>query len=111
MPAVDKHGRLGLTVVAQMAEDEMNRHASTNLCPEDLKLIRDFSGAIFHHSPQSDWKALVGIEPDKDNWIEVGLGVADPGAYPHKPVRVVALALASRRPDNPVIRVVWYPKK
>src|SRR5262245_58879473 len=67
-------------------------------------------GCVFYRYPVADWEALVGMEADRDNCVEVGLGVADPGADPHKPVRVVALALASRRPENPFIRVAWYPK-
>jgi uncharacterized protein YciU (UPF0263 family) len=109
VPALDNKGRWSLPVVAKMAQEEMNKQAPTHLTEPDLELLRNQRGCIFYHYPLADWDRLIGEEADKDNCLQVGLGIADPGADPTKPVRVVALALASRRPENPFIRVVWYP--
>jgi uncharacterized protein YciU (UPF0263 family) len=90
-----------------MAEAEMHTQAASHLADGDLELLRNHCGCVFYHYPLADWQALAGMHADKDACVEVGLGIADPGADANKPVRVVALALASRRPDNPFIKVVW----
>lgn len=109
MPAVDSKGRWGLPIVARLAEDEINSQAPSSLVAADLALFLDQGGCIFYGYPRSDWRALAGREADRETTVEVGLGLADPEADPHSPVRTVALALASRRPDDPFIHVVWYP--
>jgi hypothetical protein len=92
-----------------MVEEQIQIHQSSQLRETDLELLQAGHGCIFYRKPVANWKALIGECADSENTLEVGLGLGGPDVDPDSPVRVVALALASRRPDNPFIKLVWYP--
>lgn len=101
---------LGLRAVTELAERQIYAQAPQALSPARLREMAEATGRtlfVAGNYPGTEWREVVGSEPDPKRHYQVTVGIAvDPGTPPN----LVARAFVSRDPAEEFCHIIWNPR-